>query len=247
VILGLRGASLEVPPGQVVALLGPNGAGKSTLLRAITGLLPVHRGRVARGEILLDGRRIDALSPARIVRRGVAQVLEGRRIFSELTVEENLRAGAYTLPRRRRPALETAYEHVPVLRDRRRRTAGYLSGGELQMLAMWRALMSRPRYLLLDEPSLGLAPRMVRRVRDLILEVNREQGTAVLLVEQNAHMALEVASHAYVLENGRNALDGPAAELRENEEVRELYLGHRPDEDAEGARTAHRRTPAWLS
>jgi len=243
-VVALRGAGLAVPAGAIVALLGSNGAGKSTVLRAVSGLLGVHRGRVVRGEVLLDGERIDRLSPARIVARGVAQVLEGRRIFAGLTVEENLRIGAYRVPRARRRPLRRVYEEVPVLGERRRATAGYLSGGELQMLAIHRALMARPRYLLLDEPSLGLAPRLVRRVRDLILEVNRE-GTAVLLVEQNARMALEVAAHAYVLENGRNALDGPAAELRAHDEVRALYLGLH--HGGLGGRSTGRRGAAWLS
>jgi branched-chain amino acid transport system ATP-binding protein len=246
-ILALRGASCEVAPGTIVALLGANGAGKTTVLRAVSGLLGVHRGRITRGSVMLDGRRIDGLSAPRIVKRGIAQVLEGRRIFSELSVDENLRVGAHSVPRGRRIPLARAYESAPVLGERRRRTAGYLSGGELQMLAIWRALMARPRYLLMDEPSLGLAPRLVRRIRDLIAEIARD-GTAVLLVEQNAHMALEIADHAYVLENGRNALDGRAAVLRENDEVRDLYLGLSHEGEAvSGARAERRPAAGWLS
>ncbi|MEX2194785.1 MAG: ABC transporter ATP-binding protein [Thermoleophilaceae bacterium] len=224
VSLVLRGVSLEVPPGKVVALLGANGAGKTTLLRAVTGLLPVHRGEITKGSIQLDGTALAGLDAPAIVRRGVAQVMEGRRIFAELTVDENLRTGGFT----RRDGLAQAHARVmelfPALRDRRGHVAGYLSGGEQQMLAIGRALMAAPRLLLLDEPSLGLAPALVGQIRDIVVEINR-QGTSVLLVEQNAAMALQVASYGYVLENGRVVLDGPAEELREDQDVREFYLG----------------------
>jgi branched-chain amino acid transport system ATP-binding protein len=226
VVLVLRGVSLTVPDGEIVALLGANGAGKTTLLRAMTGLLAVHRGRITKGTVELRGERIDGRDPAAIVRRGVAQVMEGRRIFAELTVDENLRAGAFT--RRSRADIRASYERVmdlfPRLDERRRVTAGYLSGGEQQMLAIGRALMADPSLLLLDEPSLGLAPRLVEAIRDTIVELNR-QGTSVLLVEQNAAMALGIASYGYVMETGRVVKDGPAGELLADEDIQEFYLG----------------------
>ena len=226
VVLVLRGVSLDVPRREIVALLGANGAGKTTLLRAITGLLGVHRGRITKGAVELDGARIDGREAAAIVRRGVAQVMEGRRIFAELTVEENLRAGAFT--RRSRADVREAFERVvdlfPRLGERRRATAGYLSGGEQQMLAIGRALMANPRVLLLDEPSLGLAPRLVEAIRDIIVALN-EQGTSVLLVEQNATMALSIAHHGYVLETGKVVKDGPGQELLADKDIQEFYLG----------------------
>lgn len=224
VMLVLRGVSLSVPPGRIVALLGANGAGKSTLLRALTGLLDVHHGKITRGRVTLDGEPVGHLRPAALVKRGVSQVMEGRRIFRGLTVEENLRLGAHTSPREYRARSAQVCELFPVLAERRRETAGYLSGGEQQMLAMGRALMSRPRYLLLDEPSLGLAPRLVEQVRELIVEINRA-GTGVLLVEQNATMALSIASHGYVLETGKVVLDKPADALLADADIREFYLG----------------------
>ena len=224
VVLVLRGVSLSVRPGTVVALLGANGAGKTTLLRAITGLLPVHRGRVTKGSVTLAGRDITRRDAAHRVRAGLAQVMEGRRIFAELTVDENLRTGAYT----NRAALADNHERVmdlfPVLRQRRRQTAGYLSGGEQQMLAMARALMSSPRLLLLDEPSLGLAPLVVEQIRDLVVDINA-QGTSVLLVEQNATMALSIAHEGFVLEHGRVVRHGPSDELLADKDIREFYLG----------------------
>jgi branched-chain amino acid transport system ATP-binding protein len=226
VIVALRGASFSVPEGSIVALLGANGAGKTTLLRAVTGLLPVHRGRVSAGSITFDGERIDALPAAAIVRRGVAQVMEGRRIFAELTVDENLRCGGFTVRDKRQ--FRASYDRVmalfPQLAERRSQTAGYFSGGEQQMLAIARALMASPRLLLLDEPSLGLAPRVVARIRDLVVEINTS-GTTVLLVEQNAAMALSVAHHAVVFETGRVAQRGTAGELRADDHVKDLYLG----------------------
>jgi branched-chain amino acid transport system ATP-binding protein len=225
VVLVLRGVSLALPRGEIVALLGANGAGKTTLLRAVTGLLGIHRGRITKGSVELDGARIDGRSAVEIVRRGVAQVMEGRRIFAELTVEENLRSGGIT---RSRAQVREAYDRVldlfPLLAARRRSTAGYLSGGEQQMVAIGRALMASPSVLLLDEPSLGLAPRMVEQVRDTIVELNR-QGVSVLLVEQNAAMALAIASHGYVLETGRVVKAGPAAELLRDQDIQEFYLG----------------------
>jgi branched-chain amino acid transport system ATP-binding protein len=228
VLLALEGVSLELPAGGIVALLGANGAGKTTALRACTGLLPIHRGAIRRGTISLDGNRIDSLDAPDIVRAGVAQVMEGRRVFAELTVEENLRVGSYTSRSRLQERLRRIFDLFPVLGERRRQPAGYLSGGEQQMLAIGRALMSEPRYLLLDEPSLGLAPRIVAQIRDLIVRLN-EEGTAILLVEQNAAMALSIADHGYVLETGRVALDKPAAELRADDEVRKLYIGLREE------------------
>ena len=226
VALVLRGVSLDVSQGKIVAILGANGAGKTTLLRAITGLLRVHRGEITKGVVELEGEKITGRDPADIVRRGIAQVMEGRRIFAELTVEENLRAGAFT--RRNKAEVREAHERVmdlfPRLQERSRSTAGYLSGGEQQMLAIGRALMANPRLLLLDEPSLGLAPRLVEAIRDIIVQLN-EQGTSVLLVEQNAAMALAIAHHGYVMETGKVVKDGPAKELMADRDIQEFYLG----------------------
>ncbi|HEX9712858.1 MAG TPA: ABC transporter ATP-binding protein [Actinomycetota bacterium] len=251
VVLALRGVSLEVPDGGIVALLGANGAGKTTTLRAISGLLHVHDGEITKGGIFVDGHRIDRLDAAAIVRSGITQVLEGRRIFVSLTVDENLRAGAFT--RRDGVGVRRTYDWVmslfPVLEQRRRRVAGYLSGGEQQMLAIARGLMASPKVLLLDEPSLGLAPRIVQQIRDIIVEINRS-GTAVLLVEQNAAMALQIAQHGFILETGRVVMDKMASDLLRDEDVREFYLGL----GAEGsARRSYRdvkhyrRRKRWLS
>ena len=243
----LNGVSLEVPAGRVVALLGPNGAGKTTTLRAVTGLLRIHDGRVTKGRILVEGEDCTGERPERVVRRGVAQVMEGRRIFPELSVRENLLAGGYPLPSgRARRELARAYERFPLLAERRNQTAGYLSGGEQQMLAIARALMSRPRLLLLDEPSLGLAPAVVARVAALISAVGEEE-VSVLLVEQNAAMALDLASHAYVLENGRIALDGSADELRADRDVQEFYLGGGGAPGSFCDVKHYRRRKRWLS
>lgn len=225
VILVLRGVSLEVPEGGVVALLGANGAGKTTLLRALTNLLVAHRGKVTKGSITFAGDRIDGLDPSAIVRKGVSQVLEGRRVFADLTLDENLRAGAYI---RWGPQARESYDRVmtlfPKLADRRKQAAGLLSGGEQQMLAMGRALMQSPKLLLLDEPSLGLAPLIVQQIRQIIRDINR-QGTSILLVEQNATMALSIAEYGYVLENGRVVKDAPAADLLNDRDIQEFYLG----------------------
>ena len=248
VMLVLRGVSLQIEPGQIVAILGANGAGKTTLLRALCGLLDVHDGKITKGSIHLDGSPLHHLKPAAVVRRGVSQVMEGRRIFTELTVEENLRIGAHLNPGGRAAGIERAYTLFPVLAGRRKETAGYLSGGEQQMLAIGRALMASPRYLLLDEPSLGLAPRLVEQIRDLIVEINR-QGTAVLLVEQNAAMALSIASHGYVMETGKLVLDAPAAQLLADDDVREFYLGLHPEGTVRSFREVkhYRRRKRWLS
>ncbi len=224
VALVLRGISIRVAPGQIVALLGANGAGKTTLLRAITGLLDVHEGEITKGSVSLDGAPIHKLRPAAVVRMGIGQVMEGRRIFAELSVEENLRLGGHTSSGSLKERLERCYSLFPVLATRKRSTAGYLSGGEQQMLAMGRALMASPKYLLLDEPSLGLAPKLVEQIRDLIVQIN-ESGTGVLLVEQNATMALSIASHGYVMETGKIVLDKPSSELLADEDIREFYLG----------------------
>ncbi|HUP86192.1 MAG TPA: ABC transporter ATP-binding protein [Acidimicrobiales bacterium] len=226
VILVLRGVSLEVPTGSIVAVLGANGAGKTTLLRALSGLLPSHRGRITKGSIELEGKAIHELEAPSIVRRGVSQVMEGRRIFAELSVDDNLRAGGFS--RKNRGELKASHDRAmelfPVLKQRRKATAGYLSGGEQQMLAIARALMASPRLLLLDEPSLGLAPRIVEQIRSIIVDINA-QGTSVLVVEQNAMMALSIASHGFVMEHGKVVLDGAASALMENQDVRESYLG----------------------
>jgi len=220
----VSGVSLEVPDGAIVALLGPNGAGKTTVLRAITGLLAIHDGRITKGTIELGATRLDGLAPERIVRHGLVQVMEGRRIFIELTVEENLLAGTYGRSDDWRVDLEAMYAQFPRLAERRRQTAGLLSGGEQQMLAIGRALLVRPKVLLLDEPSLGLSPKLTEDVAQLIKSIG-ERGVSVLLVEQNAQMALSLARHGYILENGKVVLDGTAAELREDPDVREFYLG----------------------
>ena len=233
-IHAVRGVSLAVPAGSVVALLGANGAGKTTIFRAITGLLALHDGRITHGAITFEGERIDRLTATQIVKRGIAQVLEGRRLFSELTVDENLRTGALTAanPAAERRAYGRVMDLFPALRSRHASLAGYLSGGEQQMVAIGRGLMSNPRLLLLDEPSLGLAPFMVQQIRAIIGEIHAS-GTAVLLVEQNAQMALSVATHGYVLETGRVVLDLPADALLQDERVRTFYLGlHESQEDS---------------
>lgn len=226
VVPAVQGVSLEVPDKSVVALLGANGAGKTTIFRAISGLLKFHRASIVGGSILFDGERIDRLDALEIVRRGIAQVMEGRRLFADLTVDENLRTGA--ISSRDTAAMRRAYERVmdlfPLLRERRNSVAGYLSGGEQQMLAIGRGLMTSPKLLLLDEPSLGLAPFMVQQIRSIIAEINAS-GTSVLLVEQNAQMALSIANYGYVLETGKIVLAQPAANLLQDESVRKFYLG----------------------
>jgi branched-chain amino acid transport system ATP-binding protein len=226
VMLVLRGVSLEMPGNSIVAILGSNGAGKTTLLRAITGLLTVHRGKITKGTIEFQEREIHHQDAPSIVRAGVAQVMEGRRVFAELTVDENLRAGGFV--RRDRAGLRDSYQRVldlfPTLADRRRSMAGYLSGGEQQMLAIGQALMADPKLLLLDEPTHGLAATFVPHLRQIIVDISR-QGTGVLLVEQNAKMALAIADHGYVIETGRVVKEGSAAELLADADIREFYLG----------------------
>ncbi len=248
VMLVLKGVSLRVPERGVVALLGPNGAGKTTTLRAITGLLAIHEGQITKGTVRFAGSSLRGVGPARRVGRGLAQVMEGRRVFADLTVEENLRAGAWGVPASRaQEAIDGFYERFPVLAERRHRLAGYLSGGEQQMLAIARSLVSRPRLLLLDEPSLGLAPRLVGQVARLIGEI-RDSGVAVLLVEQNAEVALELADHGYVMESGRIVLDGSPEELRADKDVQEFYLGLGAGEGG-GFKDVkrYRRRRRWLS
>ncbi len=227
VILVLKGLSLEVQAGQIVALLGANGAGKTTTLKAISGLLKPEDGKVTDGSIEFMGEPIHRLDAEEIVRRGIFQVMEGRRVFEHLSVEENLLAGAYT--RRDRHAIpqdiERVYTYFPRLKELRRRRAGYLSGGEQQMLAIGRALMARPRLMLLDEPSLGLAPLLVKEIFDIIRRINAQEGTTVLLVEQNARLALRVADYGYIMENGRIVLEGTPEVLQDNPDVKEFYLG----------------------
>jgi branched-chain amino acid transport system ATP-binding protein len=230
VVQVLRGVSLEVPDGSIVALLGANGAGKTTTLRAISTLLTTQEGEITRGSIEFNGQRIDRLSPEEVVQLGIVQVLEGRRLFTHLTVEENLIIGAVgrrvvRSSAQLRQDLEQVYHYFSRLKDLRHQISGYLSGGEQQMLVIGRGLMSRPQLMMLDEPSLGLAPLLVAEIFHIIQEINQNEGVAILLVEQNARIALEIADYAYVLENGRVVLDGPAKQLMENEDIREFYLG----------------------
>ena len=225
VILVLRGLSLSVPEGKIIALLGSNGAGKSTTLKSVAGLLPSEHGEVTQGNIVYQGRKITRANPAEIVKMGISLVMEGRRVFEHLTVHENLQTGGYTRRSGVSDDLDLVYEFFPRLKDRRNQQAGYLSGGEQQMLAIGRSLMSKPKLMMLDEPSLGLAPLLVEEIFGRVKSLNDEIGTTVLLVEQNARRALEIADHAYVMENGRIVLEGPAAELASNPDVQEFYLG----------------------
>jgi branched-chain amino acid transport system ATP-binding protein len=250
VVLVLRGLSLDVPDGQIVALLGANGAGKTTALRAITGILDIHSGDITKGSVALDGERIDGKDPSAIVRMGIAQVLEGRRIFAEMTVDDNLRAGAFT--NSDRGSVAAAHERVmdlfPVLQGRRKDTAGYLSGGEQQMLAIGRALMADPKLLILDEPTLGLAPMLVQQIRDIIVDINR-QGMSVLLIEQNANMALSIANYGYIMETGKVVMDGDPQKLLGDEDVKEFYLGLHGEGERKSFRDVkhYKRRKRWLS
>jgi branched-chain amino acid transport system ATP-binding protein len=228
VILVLKGVSLEVLPGGIVALLGANGAGKSTTLKAISNLIKSERGDVTKGSIEFKGERVDKLTPNDLVRRGCIQVMEGRHCFGHLTVEENLLTGSFTRKDGRSAIaadLEMVYGYFPRLKERRSSLAGYISGGEQQMTAIGRALMSKPTTVLLDEPSMGLAPQLVEEIFEIVKRLNGEQGVSVLLAEQNTNMALKYATYGYILENGRVVMDGEAKSLRENEDVREFYLG----------------------
>jgi branched-chain amino acid transport system ATP-binding protein len=228
VILVLKGVSLSVREGQIVALLGANGAGKTTTLKAISNLLRSERGEVTKGSIELRGARVDGLDPSELVRRGVVQVMEGRHCFAHLTVEENLLTGAYTRGAGRarlKEDLERVYAYFPRLKDRRSSLAGYTSGGEQQMTAVGRALMARPAMILLDEPSMGLAPQIVEEIFEIVKSLNRNEKVSFLLAEQNTMVALQYAVYGYILENGRLVMNGPAAELAANEDVKEFYLG----------------------
>lgn len=238
VILVLKGVSLTAKAGMITALLGANGAGKTTTLKAISGLLHGERGQVTKGSITLDGDDLSRLAPHELVTRGVVQVFEGRRVFASLTVEENLIVGAHTVKSKSviREGMELVYDFFPRLRERRRQQSGYLSGGEQQMLAIGRALISNPRVILLDEPSLGLAPIVVEEIFEIVGRLTAARQLTVLLVEQNAELALETASYGYVLENGRIALEGDAAQLRQNDDVKQFYLGLNEG----GARTSYR-------
>ncbi len=251
VILVLKGVSLGVPEGGIVALLGANGAGKSTTLKAISGLLRTERGEVTKGGVEFAGESIHRRGPAEVVRRGIVQVMEGRHVFEHLTVEENLLTGAYTRPggASTRDDLEVVYRYFPRLRERRSFKAGYVSGGEQQMLAIGRALMARPKLMLLDEPSMGLAPMLVKEIFDIVERLNREAGVAVLLAEQNATMALRIAQHGYVMENGRIVLDGDAKTIAENEDIKEFYLGLTGVGQRKSYRDVkhYRRRKRWLS
>ena len=251
VILVLKGVSLSVPKGGIVALLGANGAGKTTTLKAISNLLHAERGEVTKGSIQFDGEVVHSRSPNHLVTRGCIQVMEGRRCFAHLTVEENLLTGAFT--RRDGKAavardLDLVYSYFPRLRERRESTAGYTSGGEQQMCAVGRALMSRPKMILLDEPSMGLAPQIVEEIFEIVKSLNEKEGVSFLLAEQNTNMALKYARYGYILENGRVVMDGEAKALRENEDVKEFYLGV-----AEGKRKSFRdgkhykRRKRWLA
>jgi branched-chain amino acid transport system ATP-binding protein len=251
VILVLRGVSLKVPEAGVIALLGANGAGKTTTLKAISGLLRTERGDVTKGAIDFRGKLIHRDNPAEIVRRGIVQVMEGRRVFEHLTVEENLLAGAYSRPNGQsiRRDLERVYEYFPKLVARRGVRAGYVSGGEQQMVAIGRALMAHPRLMLLDEPSMGLAPMLVQEIFEIVRRLNRDEKVAVLLAEQNVAMALRFAHYAYVMESGRIVLDGDARSISENEDIKEFYLGLTGVGQRKSYRDVkhYRRRKRWLS
>jgi len=251
VILVLKGVSLAVQKGRIVALLGANGAGKTTTLKAISNLLRAERGEVTKGSIEFDGARIDRLTPNELVRRGVCQVMEGRHCFQHLTVEENLLTGAFTRDIKRAELtadLDLVYRYFPRLRERRGALAGYTSGGEQQMTAIGRALMARPKMILLDEPSMGLAPQLVEEIFEIVKELNQREGVSFLLAEQNTNIALRYADYGYILENGRVVMDGEAARLRENDDVKEFYLGLSTAGRRSFRETKfYRRRKRWLS
>jgi len=251
VILVLKGVSLEVPERGIVALLGANGAGKSTTLKAISNLLGAERGDVTKGSITFKGENVHSLTPNELVRRGVIQVMEGRHCFEHLTVEENLMTGAYTRTDGREAIaddLELVYQYFPRLKERRTSQAGYTSGGEQQMVAVGRALMAKPEVILLDEPSMGLAPQLVEEIFEIVKRLNTDEGVTFLLAEQNTTMALRYATYGYILENGRVVMDGDASSLAENEDVKEFYLGV-SGESRKSFRNvkAYRRRKRWLS
>lgn len=251
VILVLKGMSLEVHEGQIVALLGANGAGKSTTLKAISGLLKGEEGEVTDGSISYMGKPIDAIDPEKRVSMGIFQVMEGRRVFDDLNVDENLYAGAHTRKSRAdvKNDMQMVFDYFPRLTERRHTLAGYLSGGEQQMLAIGRALMARPKLMLLDEPSLGLAPLLVKEIFGIIDRINKEEGTTILLVEQNARIALSIADYGYIMENGKIVMDDPVDKLKENEDVKEFYLGLSKVGDKKSYRDVkhYRRRKRWIS
>jgi branched-chain amino acid transport system ATP-binding protein len=251
VILVLKGVSLEVREGGIVALLGANGAGKTTTLKAVSNLLGAERGDVTKGSIEFLGERVERLNPSELVRRGVVQVMEGRHCFGHLTVEENLLTGAHTRRSNRfetRRDLERVYGYFPRLKDRRASLAGYTSGGEQQMTAVGRALMARPKMILLDEPSMGLAPQVVQEIFEIVQTLNRREKVSFLLAEQNAAMALQFSEFGYILENGRVVIEGASAELAENEDVKEFYLGISSGRKKSFREVKHyRRRKRWLA
>jgi branched-chain amino acid transport system ATP-binding protein len=251
VILVLKGVSLQVPEGKIVALLGANGAGKTTTLRAISNLLRGERGDVTKGDILYRGERIDRLTPSDLVKRGVVQVMEGRHCFAHLSIEENLLTGAYTRKLGRADlaaALERVYQYFPRLKQRRMSQAGYTSGGEQQMCALGRALMAQPNMILLDEPSMGLAPQIVEEIFEIVKDLNQREGVSFLLAEQNTNIALRYADYGYILENGRVMMDGEARALAENEDVKEFYLGISSGERKSFRENKfYRRRKRWLA
>ncbi|KFG70192.1 ABC transporter ATP-binding protein [Microvirga sp. BSC39] len=251
VILVLKGVSLTVPKGGIVALLGANGAGKTTTLKAISNLLHAERGEVTKGSIEFKGERVDKLSPNELVRRGCIQVLEGRHCFGHLTIEENLLTGAFTRKDGNaaiRRDIEAIYEYFPRLKQRRTSMAGYTSGGEQQMCAIGRAMMSKPSMILLDEPSMGLAPQIVEEIFEIVRKLNATEGVSFLLAEQNTNMALKYATYGYILETGRVVMDGPAKMLRENEDVKEFYLGvSEGDRKSFRAVKSYKRRKRWLA
>ncbi|MDF1525391.1 MAG: ABC transporter ATP-binding protein [bacterium] len=251
VILVLKGMSMEVHAGQIVALLGANGAGKSTTLKAISGLLKGEEGEVTDGSISYMGQPIDGVDPENRVSMGIFQVMEGRRVFDDLNVDENLIAGAHTRKHRAdvKKDMQMVFDYFPRLIERRHSLAGYLSGGEQQMLAIGRALMARPKLMLLDEPSLGLAPLLVKEIFGIINRINKEEGTTILLVEQNARIALSIADYGYIMENGKIVMDDPVDKLKENEDVKEFYLGLSKVGGQKSYRDVkhYRRRKRWIS
>jgi branched-chain amino acid transport system ATP-binding protein len=249
VIQVLRSVSLEIPDGQIIALLGANGAGKTTVLKAISGMLKTEEGEVTEGSIVYDGIRIDKYGPERIASMRISQAMEGRRVLEHLTVEENLMVGAYTRNDKGiKKDLELVFSYFPKLKDLRRHVSGYLSGGEQQMLVIARAMMANPKLMLLDEPSLGLAPLMVQEIYKVIKRIGSEQKMSILIVEQNARAALNVADFAYVMENGRVVLYGPAKELIDNEDIKEFYMGKTSDSHKNYREIKHyHRKKKWLS
>lgn len=251
VILALRGISLQVPEKNIIALLGGNGAGKSTTIKAVAGILPLEDGEIEGGMIEFEGERIDQKSPEEIVKRGISVIPEGRGIFPELTVEENIKVGAYTrkdtqgIP----SSLQKVYEYFSILKERHSQLAGYLSGGEQQMLSIGRSLMSKPKLMMLDEPSLGLAPIIVREIFNILKTINADENSAILLVEQNAKVALDIATYGYVLENGRIVMDAKSEVLRGDRDIREFYLGLTDDKRKKNFASIkhYKRRKRWLS